>query len=292
MTPLVRRLSRTCELAKTVSVTRETAEAISRAAPQFAPERIFEALAVLEQRAPGISFEPGLIGARLAALGPDPVVLEDLMLAVACAQGDRAAIAYLERRLLPTVRPTLRRFGDDASVDELLQHLRERLLLGTPPRISTYEGAAPLTAWLRVTAVRVALNERRGALRETPVEDDAFERIIGSSGIEENKSLDRGRFEAVFRSALAAMDPGDRSVLRLYFVNGFTVERIATMYGVNKSTASRRIAAARSHLFAELRGRVHRELGLELEEVRSLVRWVRSQVNVGLSQLLASASAK
>ena len=42
-------------------------------------------------------------------------------------------------------------------VDEVKQGLRERLLVGPPPRIAEYSGSGPLGGWLRVVSVRLAI---------------------------------------------------------------------------------------------------------------------------------------
>lgn len=264
---------------------------LHRAVSAHSREQWAAALASVNARAPGLVIDPASLEAHVRSTAAAAAMLDEVILAWGCARRDPAAITWLERSVLPSVRPALRRFGDDSVVDELVQRLRERLLLGTPPRIATYAGTAPLTAWVRVTAVRLALNERRGRTVETPLETASFEEWVGASGLRAQKDLDRVQVEAVFRNAVGALSAAERTLLRLYFVDGFTVDRIATMYGVNKSTASRRIAAARSELVSRLRTRFREELGLELEEARSLIRWVRSQVNLGLSQLLATTGS-
>ena len=85
-----------------------------------------------------------------------------LYLACACARGVPSALAELDLHVLAKVPEFLARIqGSSALPDEVRQILRERLLVGAggePPRIATYSGEGPLAAWVRVAAVRTALN--------------------------------------------------------------------------------------------------------------------------------------
>jgi hypothetical protein len=56
----------------------------------------------------------------------------------------------------------------ESASDELRQNVRERLFLGTPdapPRIASYSGEGDLRHWVRVVAMRAALNLTRGPER-------------------------------------------------------------------------------------------------------------------------------
>lgn len=97
----------------------------------------------------------------------------DLYLACAVCQRDRAAIAYFEEHFMARVPDyVLRvRVGRDV-VDEVQQKLREQLLMGSegkPPKLAEYSGKGALGGWLRVTAVRTALNHLRAAGRKSVV---------------------------------------------------------------------------------------------------------------------------
>src|SRR5687767_5139280 len=83
---------------------------------------------------------------------------DDLALARACGEGDAAALRTFEGRYMPAAQRALGRFGGRAFVADALQELRVRLFLGPNPRIRDYSGAGPLEAWLKITAVRVAIN--------------------------------------------------------------------------------------------------------------------------------------
>src|SRR5581483_4498624 len=98
----------------------------------------------------------------------------DLYLACACARGVPAALAALDRAVLLRVPAFICRVSTDAAfADEVRQQLRERLLVAPPggaPKIAEYGGAGALHAWVRVAALRTALNLRRNR-DDQPAED-------------------------------------------------------------------------------------------------------------------------
>lgn len=239
---------------------------------------------------------------HLRALLPaerDPVAamsalaIEDLYLAFACALGVPPALDAFARTILSEVDAHVARFdGSAAFKDEVRQVLATRLLVAAPgaaPAIADYAGRAPLSAWIRVAAIRAALNLRRGA-------DDAIERAAeqevaeladaGDLELEVIRRRYRPAFEAAIARALAALPVRDRTILRLRLVEGIEVDRIATMYRVHRTTVTRWLADSRTALFDETRRILTAELGATGAELDSLVGLVRSHLHVSLVRLL------
>jgi RNA polymerase sigma-70 factor (ECF subfamily) len=96
----------------------------------------------------------------------------------------------------------------------------------------------------------------------------------------------RPAFEAAITRALSAMPVRDRTILRLRLVDGVEVDRIATMYGVHRTTVTRWIADSRTALLDETRRILTAELGATDAELDSLAGLVRSQLHVSLIRLL------
>ncbi|WP_224240488.1 sigma-70 family RNA polymerase sigma factor [Hyalangium gracile] len=235
---------------------------------------------------------------RLPAEGSLPEALRglhatDLYLACACVQGLPLAHVALDTRFLPKVDTAVARVegsGDGAA--EVRQHLRERLLTpeeGRPPRIADYQGTGPLMAWLRAAAVRTALNLRRSAHRRAHAEEEAIAEGSVTGGDLELDYL-RRRHQADFRAALsealASLPARERTLLRLHFVEGLSLERIGAMYQTHKSTVSRWLARAREEVLSQVRGKLAERLQLSADELQSLLRVVRSQLDASLSTLL------
>src|SRR5204863_2993549 len=104
--------------------------------------------------------------------------IADLYLCCACARGDRAALAALERGYFGDVDGALASFrGKGIAPEEIKQQLRERLLTardGGRPRILDYGGRGDLGRWLRAVAVRAAIDAVRQSGREVLTGDDAL----------------------------------------------------------------------------------------------------------------------
>lgn len=214
----------------------------------------------------------------------------ELALARACAQGEPEALGRLEREYLPRVRVAVERVdGRAAFVDDALQVLRQRLLVGAAPRIGEYAGTGPLVSWLRAAAVRTALNLKRPGAREEQGDDDALEALPLSGPTPELALLverHRPAFKAAFRAALATLEPNERTLLKLQVVDGLSLERIGVVYAVNKSTVSRWLATAHGRLVEETRARLKADLALSGGELESLVRAMRSGIEISVAALL------
>ncbi|HVQ13645.1 MAG TPA: sigma factor-like helix-turn-helix DNA-binding protein, partial [Vicinamibacterales bacterium] len=94
-------------------------------------------------------------------------------------------------------------------------------------------------------------------------------------------------FEAAIARALAALPVRDRTLLRLRFVERVEVDRIATMYGVHRATATRWLADGRVRLVDETRRILTTELGATGAEIDSIAGLVRSHLHVSLVSLCA-----
>jgi RNA polymerase sigma-70 factor (ECF subfamily) len=218
----------------------------------------------------------------------------DLYLACACARGVPAALRTFDERLLARLGRHLARLRlPPEGVEEVRIALRERLLLPAPdgpPRIAQFSGVGSLEGWVRVAAVRVALNLIESWRREPtgePLDEDLL-----PAGV--NLELDylRERYRACFgtalRQAVAELAPADRAILRFHFVDGLTPGHIGGIYGVHRTTILRRIDALQDTLLSHTRAHVMRELRLSPSECDSLLDLVRSRLPMTLSSLFRS----
>lgn len=220
----------------------------------------------------------------------------DLYLACACAQGLPAALAALDRTILARVPSFIARVSADPSfIDEVRQHLRERLLLATPgaaPKIAEYSGAGALQAFVRVAALRTALNLRRN--RDDQPHSDVDERTVqalpGSLDAELRYVQERHRADllSALRDAFAGLPQEQRHVLRLHFASGLTAVRIAQALQVDRTTVGRWLASARATVLTETRRLLRERLRLSPHEVDSLIATLRSQLGASITGLLQS----
>ena len=252
------------------------------------------------QRAwPAITLPPNAFEAHVRAAianATDPLAavdklhVADLYLACACATGDPRALVALEQQYLPTAARAVARFGDPHGfVADAIQELRERLLVGTPPRISAYAGTGSLESWLKVAAVRVAIN-LRARHREQPIDrDDATEAAIASGDdpvLDYVKRRYQADFSRALREAFDDLSVEDRAIMRFYLVDRLNIGEIGGLVGVSRATVGRRIIAARETILAGTRRRLHERLAIDPAELDSLIGILQSRVDFSLSQVL------
>jgi RNA polymerase sigma-70 factor len=229
------------------------------------------------------------------AAAVDPAALDelagDVYLAAAAAGGNDDAVRVFDSELLselPRWLARLRLAGD--VVEEVRQHLRAKLLVGPPPKLAQYRASGRLAAWVRMVAMRTALDmceadPAMGGRLQTGEEPllnalDQEQRLI--------RSQYGGLVEEALRDAVKQLSKRDRNLLRFHYVTGMTFEAIARTYHVNRSTAVRWIAAICDDLESAVRIRLWDQLGISPTEVRSLWQAVRSDVDVSISRLLAA----
>jgi RNA polymerase sigma-70 factor, ECF subfamily len=220
----------------------------------------------------------------------------DLYLAGACAKGDPTALKLLEQGYLLPVRGVVGRYnGAPDFVDEVMQDLREKLLLPPEPRIARYGGRGPLGAWIRVAAGRVAIDLLRAAdpASASATSPEALGDADLGPEVQILREVYREAFQEALKTALGALSAKDRNLLRRHLVDHMTLEEIAGPYGVHPATVARRLQALREEIAESVRARLaatHLEQGGE-SSLASLAQAIRSEVYVSLSPLLASVVA-
>jgi RNA polymerase sigma-70 factor (ECF subfamily) len=234
------------------------------------------------------------LGAALAT-----VHAEDLYLACALAQRHPHAIREFEHRFLPEVSAYVARTqSSPAFAEDVKQVLREQLLVGragAPPKIASYAGSGPLGGWLRVVAVRLARNLLRAQKNHLALDGRDGIPIRSASPDPEMSYLKQryGReFRQAFQSVLTSLPTQERTILRLFFFDGMTVNQIGALYNVHGSTVSRRIARSRQTIFNETRRLLHERLRLGSREFESLMALVQSRLDVSLCGLLGAEPAR
>jgi RNA polymerase sigma-70 factor (ECF subfamily) len=222
----------------------------------------------------------------------------DLFLACACAHGVAHAVEAFERELMVRLSDYLTRIDrSPAFVDEVRQVLRTKLFTasgGEQPKIHDYTGRGPLGAWVRVAAVRTGLNLRRRTPEEIGHSNDFAGKALQEGSdpeLEYIKGWYREDFQAAFQAALLALPSQSRTLLRLHYVDGLNLEKLAALYRIGRSTAHRWIAEAREQLFAETSRILRERLRLTAGELESLIGLVRSQLHVSLSRLLEKSAS-
>jgi RNA polymerase sigma-70 factor, ECF subfamily len=219
----------------------------------------------------------------------------DLFLACACAEGDRRALSAFESAFvgqigayLNALRPTPQIAADTA------QELLLKLFVGVaggPPRIRQYNGEGALGAWVRIIAVRTAL-DLIDAQKAGPQGGDDLDELAGAvvprgdPEIEVLEARYRGEFMAAFREAMAGLSQRQRALLRFTFVERLTPARLGVVYGVHRTTAMRWVEAAQEEILSRTRAAMMDRLHLSPSECDSLIALLKSRIDITLAPLL------
>jgi RNA polymerase sigma-70 factor, ECF subfamily len=256
----------------------------------------FDDVAAARARWPELALDDAALGEFLAARVSDAGAIEserlaELVLAFACSVREPRALRIFEARFLARVPEWVRRIDrNPAFAADVQGVLRERLLSGSPPRIGEFRGSGSLEGWLRVTAMRAALELARAARREQLEEEPA--RAAGDwlddPELEYLKLRYAAEFKQAVTEALEALPDRERAVLGLYLADGLNIDRIGKLYGVHRATVARWIAAARELLHAGTQRRLAERLSLAPGDFESIVRLVRSQLDVSVRRILAN----
>ncbi len=211
--------------------------------------------------------------------------LDDIYLVCGCVMGLPAAIAAIEREIVPIIDAALATW-DRAVVDETRQRLRAMLMVdhaGRGPLLAQYSGRGALRRWVRVVAAREAGKTRREDLAETPIDDDALFDVLAPPNDPVVSAIKRdaaAAFKTAFVAALGELERRERAALRLHVLDGLTIDDIAPMYGVHRATVARWISNAKQVVLDKTRRKLMHDLRLEGDAVDSLIRLVQSRIEL------------
>jgi RNA polymerase sigma-70 factor, ECF subfamily len=267
---------------------------------------------------PGLEVDKATFGGylreRMRPEGDDPRALHlaDLYLACACIHGASGALEAFERRYLAGLGPALRSIDTSpAFFDEVTQLLREKLFVGSnrgpqggppawdgdrasqagPPasggKLATYSGRGSLESWVSVAVHRLGLSLKRRQRRHTELSDEALTRLVPEDPeLAYLRARYREEFQAALTAAVVGLTERQQVILRLTLVKGVSHARIAAIYGVNQSTVTSWATAARQRIWEELRHQLADRLRMGVAEVDSLIRFMKSDIQLSIPRTL------
>jgi RNA polymerase sigma-70 factor, ECF subfamily len=228
-----------------------------------------------------------------AAAQVSKLQIADLYLACACARGDVRAIQCFEQAYFGEVARAFRRArASEIQQADLEQMLREKLFVAGPgeaPKITGYAGSGPLRLWVRAVATRTLHNLVTRGPKETALDPEALantEAAIDDPELEHMRGLYRGEFKQAFAEALSAMSYSDRLLLHRRFEGQRTLDELAAAYDVHTNTIARWLGRARHTLETKVKQSLAGRLALNEVELASVLRLIRSQLDVTLGRLL------
>lgn len=228
--------------------------------------------------------------------GPRGPHAADLALARAAGAGDAAAVRELDAIIADVAGAAARRIDPAAAfADEVRQAVRIRLLVADRAdgrsgagraRIGDYAGRGPLRGWIRVAALRIALNLKRAT---GPASPDVLAELVSTENdpeLRHLKQLYRAEFRAALEAALAALPERSRALLRLSYVDGMKLVQLGRLYDVHETTVARWVANAAADVAEDTRRRLVAKLALSPSSLESVARMVLSNLDFSIGRVL------
>jgi RNA polymerase sigma-70 factor (ECF subfamily) len=160
---------------------------------------------------------------------------------------------------------------------------------GRQARIAAYGGRGALSAWLRVTAVRVALKQLRRRPTEVTLVEEHVSGADADAELRHLKRYYRPLFRDAFAEAVTALDGRERQLLRRYYVDGLTIEQIGAEHRAHRMTVGRWLDAVRQRLLDHTRRALMRRVRVSQGECDSIMRLVHSQLELTFWRLVCGA---
>lgn len=220
--------------------------------------------------------------------------LEDLALAIGCADGDTAAWetfvsryrAELTRAAASIAGPAQGRDLADSLFAELFgvdaRGARHR------PLFDYFHGRSRLSTWLHALLSQRHVDLLRSAKRITSLDEmERPDEMVPVSA--EPPDPDRARLvtalQHAFDAALAALEPNDRLRLACYHVDGMTLAEIARLFREHEATASRKLTRIRQALRQGIDQQLTRSHGFAPAQVRQCYEYALEDGGVHLTGL-------
>ena len=200
--------------------------------------------------------------------------LEDLALAVACANGhDPAWDAFVEK-----FRPVLYRTADALDATGDARELADAIyadLYGTrvtdgrrESLLRRYHGRSSLATWLRAVLAQRHVDRMRAARRLESLPDEETQRPSAgfAADVDPARSRRQTVLEDALSAALSALAPRDRLRLACYYQRQLTLAATGRILGEHEATVSRQLARTRRTLREQIEQEMQRA-GLSPAEV-------------------------
>ncbi len=231
------------------------------------------------------------VEARADGADATSLALADLYLACACSRGDARALAAFDHVFLAPVEDIVGGVGGAAHLaTDVAQAVRTRLLGDESGRrrIEDYRGTGSLAGWIRVIALRLAANARRGERARTNAEQ-VPEHCLPAIEDALVRARYGDRFNDAFRRSFKALCAEDRLALRLHYADGLSLDQVALALDYSRATAGRRLLAARTLLREETLRILGEELQATRDELESVLAAIMSHLDVSFGALVTAA---
>ena len=226
---------------------------------------------------------------------------QELYLTTACALGDAAAWDFFHSLFKGTVMKTALRCASNTSEgNEMADSFLSDLFLPSQPgptegekKIGQYSGIGSLEGWIKVVISRQSIDRIRSQKRQVSIDDlpveptstglsDRADSII----LEQDQQRALRMVSAGLNEALRRLDPQQKMVLQLYYLQKVTLKEIGALLKVHESTVSRTLDRLKTQLLASVSDHLQKNFKVKKAEVRHLIGLARSHIELDLKQIL------
>jgi len=235
----------------------------------------------------------------------ESLVLDDLFLATACAQGDNAAWGIFQQEYQPFIyQVALKYLKNSEKAHDLADSLLADLYIpvseadDSSSKIASYNGLGSLKGWLRIIVYRKVVDRHRQLSRAnevpfSPVEGDdddhppnlesrLADEQTGSPEEQYQQKKYREIFRAVVPKAFQQLNAKEKNLVDYYYFKGLKEKTIGEMYHVHESTASRWLAKIRQKLRTAIEREMLGTFGLSKEETFEYFSLVMKDLDLNL----------
>jgi RNA polymerase sigma-70 factor (ECF subfamily) len=268
----------------------------------IAPERFGDVLALAVAKRFGTSAEGEPAGAASGAGGRaqalvaflEALHLEDLALAIGCADGDEMAWDTFVSRYRADLARAAASIAGPAQGRDLADSLFAELFgvdargARRRPLFDYFHGRSRLSTWLHALLSQRHVDALRAGRRTSSLDElERPEELVRVSA--EPPDPDRARLvtalQHAFDAALASIEANDRLRLACYHVDGMTLAEIARLFREHEATASRKLTRIRQALRQRIDEQLTRAHGFAPAQVRQCYEYALEDGGVHLTGL-------
>lgn len=226
---------------------------------------------------------------------------QELYLTTACERGIDVAWNIFHSQYRGTILKTAMRSACNASegqeiADSFLSELFLPSQTGSSEgekKIGQYSGIGSLEGWIKVVIARQSIDRIRAQKRQVPIDDLEVEPpSLDQSARTDSRILEHDKQRALqmvssgLTEALRHLEPQQKIILQLYYLQQVTLKEIGAFLKVHESTASRKIDRLKTQLLASVSDHLQEKFKIKKREVRHLIGLARSHIELDLKQIL------
>ena len=122
------------------------------------------------------------------------------------------------------------------------------------------------------------------AIRRSP---KVARRARGDPELEFLQQEYRAEFKAAFEEAVRSLSDREHNLLRMHVLEHLPIDDIGAVFKIHRATAARQLSRAREVLREGTRQKLRERLRLSEAELRSVLKLVRSNLELSLSRVFA-----